>query len=133
MAIVIGSHGLIEDDVVWKVAAGADAYAGPFVLVESGSGDVPVDLTDYEAGCQVRARLGGNVLATLTSEGGQIAIDGPNGEVLVHLPADQSREWLPRQTTAVFDVELYSPGGGVQRLCSGVLDIKPNVTVEEAP
>ena len=133
MAIVIGSHGLIEDEVTWKVAAGADAYAGPFILMESGSGDTPADLTGFEAGCQVRARMGGAVLATLTSEDGQISIDGPEGEVLVHLPASQSQDWTPRTVSAVFDVELYSPGGGVQRLCSGVLDIKPNVTVEEAP
>lgn len=133
MTIITGSHALVEDDIVWRVPAGADAYLGPIVLIENGSGDTPVDLTGYSAGLQVRRKYGGaEVLASLHSDDGTVTIDGLDGSILFHLPAEQSREWSPRWVEAVFDAELYAPGGQVIRLCNGSLDIRPNVTVEEA-
>lgn len=130
MTITVGSHGLVEEEVVWKVAAGADAYLA-FELIDSGSGNLPTDLTSFSAASQVRNRLGGQVLASMSTETGEITIDGPEGRVEIRLPASQSRGWPARLAAAVFDVELYAPGGGVQRLCTGRLDILPNATVEE--
>lgn len=133
MTITTGSHALIEDEIVWKVAAGADAHLGPIVLIEDGSGDLPVDLSGYSAGLQARRKYGGaEVLANLHSDDGTVTIDGLGGSVTFHLPADQSREWSPRWTDGVFDAELYAPDGTVIRLCNGALDIRPNVTVEDS-
>lgn len=133
MTIITGSHALIGDEIVWKVAAGSDAFLGPIVLIENGSGDTPVDLTGYSAGLQVRRKYGGaEVLASLHSDDGTVTIGGLDGSILFHLPVEQSRGWSPRWVEAVFDAELYAPGGQVIRLCNGSLDIRPNVTVEEA-
>lgn len=133
MAIEVGSWGLIEDEVIWKVAAGSDAYLGPFVLLENDDPDSPelVDLTGYEGGSQIRRKLGGEVIGEMTSAGGEVQINPVTAEVLFHLPAEQSREWSHRWTDAVFDAELYAPDGTVQRFCTGRLQILPNSTREE--
>jgi hypothetical protein len=120
--ITIGTHGLVEEDVVWRVAAGADARA-IFILYDDEEHTVPTDLTGFTGACEVRAKLGGTLLGTAV-----MTIGGMDGTVDVHLPAAQSAGWSARQTTAVFDVELTAPDLTVTRLCSGTLDILPNAT-----
>ncbi|MCR6703161.1 MAG: hypothetical protein NVV66_00130 [Cellulomonas sp.] len=122
MSITIGSHGLIEEEIVWKVAQGADARA-TFTLWEDVDRTTPTDLTGFTGACQVRAKLGGALLGTAIVTVGEAA-----GTVDVHLPAAASTAWSPRQVIAVFDVELTAPGGAVTRLCSGSLDVLPNAT-----
>jgi|GEM_PF-1880441 len=122
MAITIGTHGLIEDGLVWRVAAGADATAR-FVLWDDDERTTPTDLTGVAGACEVRTKLGGTLLATAV-----VTVDGPAGTVDVHLPADESIGWSARTTTAVFDVELTADDGTVTRLCTGTLDISPNAT-----
>lgn len=122
--ITIGSHGLVEDEVIWRVAQGADARA-IFTLYDDEEMTTPTDLTGYVGACEVRKKLGGDLLGTAL-----VAIGGPDGMVDVWLPADQSQPWSARTTTGVFDVELTAPDGTVTRLCSGSLDILPNATTE---
>lgn len=134
MAVIeAGSWGLVEDEYRWKVAAGADNYLGPFIFADGEvEPDTPIeeipreDLTGYTGGAQVRRRHGGEVIATC-----EVLIDGAAGEVLLWMPSDESRDWSVKWTSAVFDAELYAPGGKVLRLCHGSLAILPNVTREE--
>jgi hypothetical protein len=125
VSITIGSHGLVEDEIVWKVAAGADAWAR-FTLYDDVEHTVPTDLTGTTGACQVRKRAGGDLLADAV-----VMVGGPAGTVLVHLPASASRGWAASTRTAAFDVELIDATGEVMRLCTGALDIWPNITVEE--
>ncbi len=125
MTITIGSHGLIEDEIVWRVAAGADAWAR-FVLYDDAERTEPTDLTGTTGACQVRKRAGGDLLADAV-----VTTGGVDGQVLVHLPAAASRGWSASTRAAVFDVELVDGTGVVTRLCTGVLDISPNTTLEE--
>lgn len=122
MTITIGTHGLVDDEIVWRVAAGADA-AARFVLYDDDERTTPTDLTGVTGACEVRTKLGGTLLATA-----DVTVDGPTGTVDVHLPADESAGWSARTTTAVFDVELTADDGTVTRLCTGTLDISPNTT-----
>ena len=128
MAEVVGSYGLIEDLVTWKIAAGSDSYAGPFTLTGPAPGLVPMDLTNYTAACEVRTRVGETVLARLTTEDATITLGGAAGTVLVWLPAAVSEAWTPDIKKGVFDIELYGPGASVTALCSGVAAIRPNIT-----
>ena len=122
--ITIGSHGLIEDEVVWRVAQGSDARA-IFTLYDDEARTTPTDLTGYVGACEIRKKLGGDLLGTAV-----VTIGGPDGVVDVWLPAEQSAPWSARTTTAVFDVELTAPDGVVTPLCFGSLDIRPSATTE---
>lgn len=127
MTITVGNYGLIEEPVEWKIAAGADSYAGPFLLTDEA--DAPINLTGYTAACQIRKAAGGALLADLSTDD-DITIDGPAGSVLVHLPAAASAAWAANVRTGVFDIELTNGAGIVQRLCTGTVAVSPNVTTE---
>lgn len=127
MSIVVGRHALIEDPVKWLVGQGSDASLS-FVLRDS-EGNAQ-DLTGWEARSQVRPKIGSaEILADLSTETGTILISG--GSVTAIIPAAISSTWGPKRRTAVFDIELYPASGGIVRLCSGVLDVSPEVTIQE--
>ncbi len=120
--ITLGSQGLLEDhDVIWRIKAGADAWAGPFRLWQDVAKTIPVDLTGVTGRCELRGKLGGPQLATAA-----VLIAG--NEVTLHVPASASQGWSVKIATGVFDVELVDSAGAVTSLCTGVLEISPNVT-----
>jgi len=122
VTLTIGTQGLIEDDVLWRLAAGADAVA-TFTLWQDETKTTPTDLTGASGACQVRTKLGGDLLGDALVE-----LGGDTGVVTVTIPAAVSAAWSAKQRAAVFDVELTDADGTISRLCSGSLDILPNVT-----
>ena len=121
--ITLGSQGLLEDvDVVWRIKAGADAWAGPFRLWQDEAKTTPVDLSGTTGRCELRTKPGGALLAVAT-----VVIDDPN-LIRLHVPAATSAQWSAKTTVGVFDVELVDSDDAVTSLCTGTLEISPNVT-----
>jgi hypothetical protein len=88
----------------------------------------PADLTGYSARMQVRETVGSPApLLELTTEtGGGITVDGPAGQLTLLITDEASTAWTWRY--GVYDLELESPGGEVERLLRGELQVDPEVT-----
>jgi len=52
-----------------------------------GSDGIPIDLTGWSANCQVRNWPGGDLLADMSTAGGQITLGGTAGTITLSLPA----------------------------------------------
>ena len=90
------------------------------------SGD-PIDLTGYTAKMQLRLKYGAPTAAlTLTTGGGGIVIDGPNGTINITATDEQTLTLEP--TFYVYDLDLIS-GGVITRLIQGQITARPEVTV----
>ncbi|MBP9803313.1 MAG: hypothetical protein KBE22_00210 [Candidatus Accumulibacter sp.] len=98
----------------------------------------PKDLTDYTIGrMDIKARVGGPVLAALNTTDGTLEIDAANGAVWIHATpttfaeSDSYAALTARQY--VFDIELVTAAGDVLAICSAdsVLTILPEVTTSE--
>lgn len=96
------------------------------LTLKDDSGDL-IDLSGYTARMQVRATFEATaVLVQLTTENGRIEISGPEGEILLLLS--------PSETAAiasgsyVYDLEVVSGSGDVQRLIEGRFVVSRNVT-----
>lgn len=111
---------------------------GPVVDGEVTPGD-PYDLTDCIARMQIRRRQGDPALVTATSlstgEGAdRIAIDGPNGRVVITL-TDEDTDLLIHRSN-IYDLEVEWPiqpgelAPRVDRLLQGDVTVDPNVTQE---
>lgn len=105
---------------------GADFYREIRLTDSTGS---PVDLTNYAVRTQVRESASSpTVLAEWTTANGRYTIlDGTGGKIALSIPASitSTYNW---PDGGVFDVELVSPLGGVERLLMGVITISPEVT-----
>lgn len=88
----------------------------------------PVDLTGYTAAMQVREPIeSGTVLLSLTSSpAAGIALGGIAGTVVL-VVSDEVTAALT-WTHAVYDLELYAPGGDTTRLLKGEVQVDPEVT-----
>lgn len=85
------------------------------------------DLTGYTARMQIRADIDAtDVLLELSTANGKITIDGPAGQIKPVLTDTQTATltW----TDGVYDLELTAPGGDVQRLLKGPVEVDPEVT-----
>ena len=109
------------------------AYPGP----TPGDPVEPIDITDYTARMQVREKYASPVLAEATTENGGIEIVGPEGRINLVLTDVQTDAMgvkdgtdKPR-TTALYDLEIVSPGGDVKRVVEGAITINPNITRAE--
>lgn len=86
----------------------------------------PYDLTDYTARMQVRRTIeSSTVLISLTTENGGIAIDGPEGRVLVLMTDEQTSDLT---SSGVYDLEIIAPDGAVSRLVQGEFKLSLEVT-----
>ena len=88
----------------------------------------PKDLTDYTIGrMDIKARVGGPILAALNTTDGTLEIDAANGAVWIHV-TPTTFDGLPARTY-VFDIELID-GTDVLAICSAdsVLTILPEIT-----
>lgn len=103
------------------------------IRIEQGATWKPVltlqdtDLTGYSARMQIRADVDSDVvLLELTTSDGHITIDGPAGQITLQLTDVETTalDW----TTGVYDLELIAPGGDVQRLLKGIVEVDPEVT-----
>lgn len=84
-------------------------------------------LTNYTARMQVRSEVtASTVLISLTTENGRISIDAPLGQVHLTITATDTSA-LPAGKY-VYDLELVSPTGVVNRIVEGNFLVKAEVT-----
>ncbi|MBP8273785.1 MAG: hypothetical protein KAY59_05105 [Acidobacteria bacterium] len=91
----------------------------------------PFDLTDYTIGrMDIKARVGGPILAALNTTDGTLEIDAANSAVWIHV-TPTLLDGLPARTY-VFDIELID-GSDVLAICSAesAITILPAVTTSE--
>lgn len=86
-----------------------------------------IDLSGYSARMQVRKTgESASPLISLTTENGRISIDGSAGTVTLLLTAIETETLLA--DAYIYDLELVSPVGDVQRLLEGRFVVSRNVT-----
>lgn len=134
----------------WIIPLGTD-WERSIVLKQTVAGElVPIDLTGYSARMQIRAKAGGTLLCDLTEDNSRIVIEPEAGRVTMRIPDAVSgailTAGLPIKTvvesrdphgrdsikgtgpTAVYDLELVSAGGDVQRPIQGETCLTLQVT-----
>lgn len=86
-----------------------------------------IDLSGYSARMQVRASLeSATALIELTTANSRIEIQGPEGVVILKLSPSETAGLAAG--TYVYDLELVSGTGDVQRLLEGRFVVSRNVT-----
>ena len=105
--------------------------AAAFGKHQAGSGYLawltPHTLTGYTARMQIKDRIGGTVLASLTSlPGGGIVLDDAGKVIEITITAEQSEAFA--WTSAVYDLELVSAAGKVTPLLEGAASVSGEVT-----
>lgn len=86
-----------------------------------------IDLSGYTARMQVRSTVeSATAIVSLTTANGRIEIDGPLGTVTLILTATET-DALPA-AAYLYDLELVSGTGDVQRLLEGRFVVSRNVT-----
>lgn len=88
----------------------------------------PVSLAGFSARMTIKNRIGGTVLATLTSGApdNRIALDDTNHTITLTISAVDTAAFT--FTSGVYDLELVSPTGTVTRLYQGSIKISREVT-----
>jgi hypothetical protein len=85
------------------------------------------DLSGYQARMQVRPTVGSStILASATSGGGEITINGPLGIVEVVIGADVVTTYT--WDVGVYDLEVYTTTANVIRLTEGFAALHKEVT-----
>ena len=88
--------------------------------------DTPIDLSGYSARLQVReAYYSANTLISI-STGNGISISGPSGVITLNID-DLVTASVPAGVH-VYDLEIESPSGDVDRLIEGEFRVTPEVT-----
>jgi|GEM_PF-3589374 len=89
----------------------------------------PVDLTGWTARCQLRDKVGGEVLLSLTSSPAAGIVLDALGNITITVTATQTTAMSPK-SKAVFDLELEETATGfVRNLVGGTVTLATNVTV----
>jgi len=89
--------------------------------------NTPVNLTGYTARMQIRRNFASStVLKELTVANGAIVIDNTAKTITATISATDTAGFT--WTTAVFDLEMVSPGGVVTQLWSGSMRVVKEVT-----
>ncbi len=87
----------------------------------------PQTLVGYQARMQIKDRVGGAVLVSLTSSmGGGITIDDGGKAIEITITAEQTEAIA--SVGGVYDLELVSPGGVVTTLLAGAVTFETEVT-----
>jgi len=87
----------------------------------------PVNVTGYSASMQIRTTIASPTsLMDLTSANSKIVVGGVNGKFTITITAAEAAalSWV----TAVYDLEIISPGGTVIRILKGSVTVDPEVT-----
>ena len=104
--------------------------AAAFGKHQAGSGYLawltPHTLTGYTARMQIKDRVGGAVLLSLTTENGGITLDDAGKVIEITITAEQSEAFA--WTSAVYDLELVSAAGKVTPLLEGAASVSGEVT-----
>lgn len=87
--------------------------------------DKPFDTTGWSARSQARRRhTSTTILHEWTSGDG--SIEFKDGALFLHVPNQVSADW--EWKSAVYDIEIVSPGGTVIRVTEGTMAVSPEVT-----
>lgn len=86
----------------------------------------PVDLSDCTARMEIRTAVGGALIHRLDTTNGGLEVDGPEGVIRIHIPAETSSAWT--SMSGVYDLEVVFPDGSVTRLIQGQVQVSPEVT-----
>lgn len=90
-------------------------------------GITPINLTDYTARMQIRPSIASsNVILSLTTENGGIALGGVLGTIVLNVSATATAAL--NFDAAVYDLELESDDGFVTRLLAGSVFLCKEVT-----
>jgi hypothetical protein len=92
-------------------------------------GVTPISLVGATARMQIRKDKKSPALLTLSTAGGQILIDGPNGAIDLHLDAGSTAAitW----SGGAYDLEVVMAGGDVVRLVEGSVSVSPEITRDD--
>ena len=90
----------------------------------------PVDLTGYTAEMEIKDRVGGTVLMTLSSGSpdNRIVVDDVNNTISLTIAAEDTASDVLAWTKGVWDLEMTSPTGQVTTLFSGNVSVVKEVT-----
>lgn len=88
--------------------------------------NTPVDLSGCTARMQIKDKVGGTVLKSLTTENGGITLDNTLKTITINISAADAAAFT--WTKAVYDLEMVSTGGVVTALLEGTVKVTPEVT-----
>ena len=118
---------VVDDDTVLNRVNRSDftTYVGPSGYLQFYT---PVDLTGYEAHMMIKDRVGGTVLAELTSDGvdNRIVIDAVNNTITITVAADDTAAFT--FSSGTYDIEMVSPTGAVTTIYYGSVSVTKEVT-----
>ena len=103
------------------------------ITMKQSNGTSAVDLTGYSARMKIKHEIGGTLIKSLTSATGQgLTVGGSagtptNGEIDIEISATDTASFSA-PITGVYDLEIVSSGGIVDRVLQGKFMITPEVT-----
>ena len=116
---------VIDDDTVEINAinaAGFKAYSSGGILQHN----TPVDLTGYTARMQIKDKVGGTLLHSLTTENSGIALDVALHTITITISATDTAAFDFKK--GVYDLELVSASGVVTCVLYGSVSVSKEVT-----
>jgi hypothetical protein len=87
----------------------------------------PVDLTGFTANMEIKDRIGGTMLAMLSTVTGEIVLDNTNKVITITLTAAKTVAYT--WTKGVYDLELVSATGVVTTLLYGAVTVYQEVSI----
>lgn len=106
---------LIEQGATWSQALRAVDVAG-----------AAVNLTGYTVRMQIREPFEGLALGGLLATPTATVTAAATGDFTVSLTAAETEDLTPGPY--VYDIEIVAPGGAVDRIFAGDVDVEPEVT-----
>ena len=95
------------------------------IVVKNPDGSL-YDMTNHTARMQIRSEIDSEtVMIELTTENGRIALGGTDGTIELTIDADDTENL---QYDGVYDLELVSNSGAVNRLLKGIVRVDYEVT-----
>lgn len=97
------------------------------VVWKAGSPAIPVNLSGFSAAMQIRRSLSSSTpVLTLTSAGGDIALEPSTGAITINISSEETKK-LPAGRY-VYDLETTGLGGEITRLMKGTATVSAEVT-----
>lgn len=94
--------------------------------ISGGIATAPIDITGYTAKMQLRSfPYSTSAVMTLTTQNGDITIDGPTGSIMIHATAAQTG--VVNEGPYDYDLEIYQ-GSSVTRVIQGQAVVSAQVT-----
>ena len=88
----------------------------------------PVDLTGYDAVMEIKDRVGGTLLFTLSVANGRIVIDASQRTITLNVAYADVESSVITWTKGVYDLEMKAPTGAKTRIFQGNINVSREVT-----